>query len=297
MLALACSACATAEEEVPDGPVRPSQYGGASGALGAVGKGGATGSGGTGGVLGASGAAGYGGTFGAAGSSGSGGASGSGGTSESGGTSGTGGSSGGASGSAGTSPDAGAGSGGSGGSGPPGASLFSDDFEAGADKWQAMPAAGWSVIVDGTKAYTQSTLDAQARFAAAGDVGWTDQIVEARVKVLAFTGSSSSYQAAVYARFNVDAHYYVALQSNGDFKIKKYSGGNNTSISSAASGIDVELNKWYTVKLEVVGTSLKAYLDGTPVLNATDSDVKSGGVALGTKNATAVFDDVKVTAP
>jgi pectate lyase len=174
--------------------------------------------------------------------------------------------------------------------------LFFDDFEGTADKWVAQPPDGWSIVTDGTKAYKQGTLDTVARFAAAGNATWRDQVVEAKIKVLAFTGSSSSYQAAVYARFTPDAHYYAAIQSNGDFKIKKLSGGNNTSISSAAT-VDVAVNTWYTVKLEVVGTSLKAYLNGTAVLNATDADVTAGGVGVGTKNATAVFDDVRVTAP
>jgi hypothetical protein len=304
---LACSACATAED-VPDGPVRPSQYGGASGAGasgGALGSGGVSASGGSGGALGSSGNGGAGGTFGASGAtgasgagtngaSGSAGSSGNAGSSGSAGTSGSGGTSGSA-GSAGSSGGAGT-NGASGGSGMPGAQLFFDDFEANADKWQALPAEGWSIVLDGTKVYQQGTLDTQGRFSAAGNVSWRDQVVEAKVKVLAFTGSSSSYQAAVYARFTPDAHYYVALQSNGDFKIKKFSGGNNTSISSAAS-VDVAVNTWYTVKLEVIGTALKAYLNGTAVLNATDADVTAGGVAVGTKNATAAFDDVKVTAP
>ena len=303
-LLIAGSACATAEE-VSDDPVRPSQYGGASGVGGGggVGTGGVSGgvsggNGGAGGVLGssssggsagASGRGGAAGTNGASGSAGTNGASGSG-ASGSGGTAGSAGSSGGSAGTLGTAGT------GAGGSGPPGASLFFDDFEGTTDKWVAQPAEGWSIVTDGTKAYQQGTLDTQARFSAAGDSAWRDQVVEARVKVLAFTGSSSSYQAAVYARFTPDAHYYVAIQSNGDFKIKKYSGGNNTSITSAATG-DVTVNTWYTVKLEVIGTSLKAYLNGSAVLVATDADVTAGGVAVGTKNATAVFDDVKVTAP
>ena len=300
---LASSACATAEE-VPDGPVRPSQFGGASGVSGNAGSGGTFGSGGSGGMLGASGSGGAAGVLGGGGSGGaSGSASGSSGTGGTGGTagsagtsgsSGMAGSSGTTGGSGGTSGAAGTGAGGS--SGTPGAQLFFDDFEASAGKWQALPAEGWSVAVDGSNVYKQGTLDTQQRFSAAGDAGWKDQIVEARVKVLAFTGSSSSYQAAVYARFTPDAHYYAAIQSNGDFKVKKYSGGNNTSITSAAS-VDVAVNTWYTVKLEVVGTSIKAYLNGNAVLTATDSDVTAGGVAVGTKNATAVFDDVKVTAP
>jgi pectate lyase len=153
------------------------------------------------------------------------------------------------------------------------------------------------VVSDGTKVYQQATLDTEFRVSSAGDAGWTDQIVEAKVKVLAFTGSSTSYLAGVFARFkDLDNHYYVALQSNGELKIKKKSAGNNTSISSSATAT-ISPNTWYAIKLAVIGSTLTAYLDGVQVLTATDTEIAAGGVAVGTKNATAEFDDVRVTAP
>ena len=51
------------------------------------------------------------------------------------------------------------------------------------------------------------------------------------------------------------------------------------------------------VRIEVIGTSLKAYLDGVPQVVATDAEIPAGGIAIGTKNATAEFDDVKVWVP
>jgi len=178
--------------------------------------------------------------------------------------------------------------------------LFSDDFEGQASGWVSAPADGWSIVSDDTKVYKQGTLDTVFRVSSAGNVAWTDQIVEARVKVLAFSGQSTSYLAAIYARFkDLDNHYFLAVQSDGNIKIKKSSGGSNSSISSPIGSAPPKLstNTWYKLKLEVVGTALKAYLDGNPVLSATDADIANGGIALGTKNATAEFDDVKVTAP
>ena len=179
-----------------------------------------------------------------------------------------------------------------------GTSVFFDDFESGTDGWVAVPAdGGWSVVSDDTNVYKQSTLDTLFRVSAAGDVGWTDQVVEARIKVLGFQGSGSSYYAAVYGRFkDMDNHYYMSIDSYGKIKIRKKSFGNNTSITSEAPVV-AALNTWYTFKLEILGSSLKAYVDGTPVLVATDADVASGGVAVGTKNASAEFDDVRVSVP
>ena len=195
-----------------------------------------------------------------------------------------------------------AGAGASGSAGASGQVLFSDDFEGQASAWVSVPGDGWAIVADGTNVYRQGTLDTLFRVASAGNVGWTDQIVEARVKVLAFTGQSTSYLAGIYGRFkDLDNHYYLAIQSDGNVKLKKKAGGSNASIGSSATGSSaapkLSTDTWYTLKLEIVGTALKAYLDGTPVWTATDSDIASGGIALATKNATAQFDDVKVTAP
>ena len=51
------------------------------------------------------------------------------------------------------------------------------------------------------------------------------------------------------------------------------------------------------LKLEVVGTSLRAYVNGNLELRANDTSFSSGGMALMTWEATADFDDVVVTAP
>jgi hypothetical protein len=186
-------------------------------------------------------------------------------------------------------------SGGGAGGATPNQSLFTDDFEGSAKNWISAPSDGWSVVSDDTKVFRQGTLDTQFRVSSGGDAAWTDQAVEARVKVLAFTGSSTSYFAGVFARFkDLDNHYFVALQSDGHLKIKKKAGGSSTSVSSQADAT-IQAGIWYTVKLTVKGSTLTAYLDGKQVVTASDSDIPSGGVALGTKNATAEFDDVKVT--
>jgi hypothetical protein len=54
---------------------------------------------------------------------------------------------------------------------------------------------------------------------------------------------------------------------------------------------------WHTLKLEVKGSSLSAYLDGTPQATFTDTTIAAGGIAVITANATAEFDDVRVTLP
>jgi len=49
------------------------------------------------------------------------------------------------------------------------------------------------------------------------------------------------------------------------------------------------------VRLEISGSTLKAYVDGALKDTETDSSLSAGGIAVATVNTTAEFDDIKVT--
>ncbi len=202
----------------------------------------------------------------------------------------------GASGSSGTS-----GSGGSGGSPlPSGELLFSDDFEtSNAEDWIANTTGDWSIVSDGSNVYQLGTLSNNLRVAVAGDGAWTDLVVQAKVKILSFGGQSTSYLVGVYARFtDVDNHYYVALREDGRLAIRRRVAGSNMTIDSAVDA-GIVTDTWYTVRFEVVGSTLSAYLDDdtVPLVTVQDSSLPMGAIGVGSTNATAVFDDVVVTAP
>src|SRR5690606_19313636 len=78
-----------------------------------------------------------------------------------------------------------------------GAVLLSEDFESGTDGWQTNAGGSWSLVSDGSSVYAQSNTDNALRMASAGATGWTDVVVEVRVKVLAFSGTSTSFLAGL----------------------------------------------------------------------------------------------------
>lgn len=285
---LILAACAVAENEA--GPGRPSSGEGGSG--GSAGSAGSAGIAGVAGVLGVGGFGGFGGTQGSGGTSG-GGESGSGGSGVSGG-SGQGGSSGAAGAGLGGAAGA-AGSGGAGGTiGAGGLSttpIFEDDFEMGSDAWTT-EGGEWAVIEDGTQVLAQQSTatGSQLFVAVAGDPSWTDQAVEARVKVVDFLASSTSYFAAIFARYNPDNYYDLVLRSSdGKIAIRK-----NKSTLGNPVDVGIQEGVWYTLKLEVIGSTLRGYLDGQLVVTATDGSIPSGRIAVGTTVTVANFDDVKV---
>jgi hypothetical protein len=177
--------------------------------------------------------------------------------------------------------------------------LLFDDFEDGmADGWLNDPpaAADWAVVTDTTRVYRANTLDNNVRLAVNGDSSWTDQIVEARIKVLSFGAISSAYLAGICGRFQDVSNYYCAvIRSDGRTSLRGRVDGSSTTLSTGST--DLGTNEWHTLRLEAIGTDLTVYLDGTRQAGTSGALIASGGIALITDNATAVFDDVRVTRP
>ena len=180
-------------------PSNPTGGAGGGGAGGAGGAGAITGGAGAGGGSGGSGSS-SGGTAGGA-SAGSGGAS-----------AGSGGASGGRGGSA------SAGSGGANPSGCPGYA-FCDDFEDGdADGWASIGGT-WSVIADGGSVYRGANGSGNA---IAGTATWTDQTVEARVKVTQFGNTKAGFRGGVIARYaNATTFYVFLVDGAGSLRVLK----------------------------------------------------------------------------
>jgi hypothetical protein len=181
--------------------------------------------------------------------------------------------------------------------------LFSDDFESGAGKWITNGPGTATIKTDGSSVYDLSCLMSKVYLAAAGDVSWTDVIVQARVKIISFNGSSSSYYAGICARLEDASNYYcVTLRSDAKVAIRGAIGGSSNSIGSSTS-YGVATGTWYTVQLKVVGSIITASINGVSVLpktgdpTITDSSLPTGGVGLIVDNAEAEFDDVSVTTP
>jgi hypothetical protein len=265
---------------------------GATGTAGNIGTGGTTGSAGSTGVAGTAGsiAPGRGGTTGTAGAAGT--------TAGRGGTTGAAGR-GGTTGSGGTGASAGTTGGGGSGS-----VLFMDDFEAGisSSKWDFGVAGLPPIMMDGTKVVNVTETAGDQKLGAAGMLNWTNYSVEAKVKVLSFSGTSSSDGVAICARLSGPESFYYLLISPSDTKAMKIklNNGSNTSLSSSLDSTGFAVNTWVTLRLDVQGNTLTAYLNGTikGTYTAVDADkiLPMGGIGLMVQRANAVFDDVVVRA-
>jgi len=169
-------------------------------------------------------------------------------------------------------------------------SLLSDTFEDGNSNGWTTSGGSWSVVSDGSQVLRQSGTSGNAR-ALAGQTNWTDYSVQARVKALSFNGSDR-FTAVMARAQSADSYYYLAVRSSNTVQLKKLVGGTSTTLASGS--LTVSAGTWYTLRIEVSGTTLRGYVNGNLVGTASDSQFSSGQAGLATFNASAAFDDVQV---
>ncbi|MDR7280362.1 pectate lyase family protein [Catenuloplanes atrovinosus] len=171
------------------------------------------------------------------------------------------------------------------------AALLTDTFEDGNSNGWSKSGGSWSVVADGSLVYRQTGTGADAR-TYTGEATWTDYSVRARVKPTGFNGSGRT--AGVTARVQSGSAYYgLAVSNAGRIELFKRAGGAPISLGGASAAVTT--GTWYTLTLEVSGSTLRGYLNGALVATATDSTFASGRAGLATSYASASFDDVDVS--
>ena len=172
------------------------------------------------------------------------------------------------------------------------ATLFSDDFEDGNYSGWSKSGGEWSVVVDGSRVFRQSKLDSELARMFAGNSGWTNYSVQARVKPLAFSGSNRFVGIAARAA-GATKMYRLALLNSNRAELQAVNGSQITVIGSTS--LSVSTGTWYTLRIDVSGTTIRGYINGSQFASGSNSMVASGRIGLVTAYATASFDDVLVT--
>lgn len=172
--------------------------------------------------------------------------------------------------------------------------ILQDTFEDGsASDWRTT-STSWSVAQGpGSRVYRQTVAGGDRR-AILSSVDWTNQSIEADVRILNRDTSGTTNFTAIMARYTDDAnYYYVRLRGRDRFDLVKRVGGVEQVIQS--NRIPVSTNTSYRVRLEAVGTRLRAYLNGRLHHIASDSDLSRGSVGLRTYWTRAEYDNVVVS--
>jgi hypothetical protein len=169
-------------------------------------------------------------------------------------------------------------------------------------RWTSVASGAWSVVPPtgvGAKVFKQSdTLNAgtpaRANPAVLRNKNWTNQVVQTRMRAISFDGTDR--WLGVAGRYRDWAnYYYIALRSSNVAQLRKLSNGSIVPLDEAP--FSVGLNTWYTVRLEMNGSTLRGYINDlqTPILEATDTTHASGRPALVMHRTHAEYDDVVAT--
>ncbi|HEX2935405.1 MAG TPA: alpha-L-arabinofuranosidase C-terminal domain-containing protein [Bacteroidales bacterium] len=170
---------------------------------------------------------------------------------------------------------------------PNGKVLYKADFSKVDEKWRRTGQGEWSVHDDILK---QNAI-AQGVTIFMGDTTWTDYTITLKAQKIV---GENGFQI------------YFRNRKNNE-RIRWDLGGYNNSVHQMEIGITsesvnatIEPGRWYDVKLEIRGTSVKGYLDGKLVQEVTDSrsnakslcataarDDKSGDIILKVVNASS----------
>jgi hypothetical protein len=143
----------------------------------------------------------------------------------------------------------------------------------------------------------------------AGQASSTDQTVQARMKVVQFGGTSTSYRAGIVARATDSTNVYVfAIDASGAMRLLQ---GTSSPTGTGATGtcgkviVGAMTGTWYTLQMKISGSGASAlittFLDGTMIHSCQTGTGTLTSGAIGTyiygPNTIAEFDDVKVSTP
>jgi hypothetical protein len=170
-------------------------------------------------------------------------------------------------------------------------SLFSDNFESGSLSAWSKSGGTWAVGTDGSKVAQQSSASSENARLFNGSTSWTDYTVSARVKPVSF-GSGGT--VGLLARASGSTKFYrLALLSGNQVQLQAVSGSSITVLGAASTTIST--GTWYTLSLQVSGSSISGSVNGTQVGSGSSSAISAGRIGLQTLYASASFDDVAVS--
>jgi pectate lyase len=190
------------------------------------------------------------------------------------------------------------------------AMTFTDNFEQGSGNWDLLPFTGpngsFSLVPDETQALKYTVGTTGGVLALVKDAAWHvptgDYFVEARIKPINNTANTSNKQILLIARFQDQAHWYAA-----GLNMQNATASTSVDIYEATAGTPARIggqvkrplvfDVWYTVRFELLGSTLRVYLDGELINTTTDALFTSGKIGLFTMNKSFEIDDVRVGDP
>ena len=144
---------------------------------------------------------------------------------------------------------------------------------------------------------SQTSLTASAR-AFVGRVAENgDMAVEARARLRAFGSGNDPWFGVLLSGDSQSgmSYTYMSLRKSNTVTLRRVSGNQITQLGTAV--FNVTPGTWYRLRLEVVGTRVRGYINGRLVLEAVDQQGFGGAVGMVTYHTQADYDDFRAAVP
>lgn len=167
-----------------------------------------------------------------------------------------------------------------------------DDFEAGELRgWMPLPGSMLAIeSTDRSRVLQQTSRDGDAGAYVAG-MDWTDQSIQADVRVL--ESDDKGWFGMVVRRSDPANYYYVTVRGSKLIQLRRMVDGTFEEIASAP--FTFEGNRFYRLRLEAVGTWLRAYVDGKLLVEARDTTHEHGQAGIQMYKASVEYDNIVIT--
>jgi hypothetical protein len=163
-------------------------------------------------------------------------------------------------------------------------SNFNEDFEIDAIERLS---GSWSIFNDaGRFVLSQGSLTTTARAVVGADTD--NQVIQTALRIRQF-GSGSPWAGLMVRYVDPNNYYYVTVRKTGETSLRKITNGNITVLGSVPT--PVTLAPMMQLRLEVIGTQLRVFVDKALVLERSDGSIARGRSGFVTYRAAASYDD------
>ncbi|OAS14724.1 hypothetical protein [Paenibacillus oryzisoli] len=172
--------------------------------------------------------------------------------------------------------------------------IFYEGFESGVSAWTKHYGL-FSIVTDGgSQVYYGDNLGYGGSKASAGDTSWQNYSVEAKVK--ANSWSSIYGRMGLIARMVDSKNFYYMYYDDHAHTLTLRKLVNDSDSTLGTVALTLSTGVQHSFKLEVSGSSIKAYVNGALKISVTDSTFSQGKIGVYTHIAQAYFDDIYVRA-
>ncbi|HEX2099368.1 MAG TPA: hypothetical protein VHF69_01825, partial [Candidatus Synoicihabitans sp.] len=126
------------------------------------------------------------------------------------------------------------------------------------------------------------------------DTLWSDQVVEADVTLRAVSGNNRFFGVLARHGATPNNYYYLVLRTNNSIELKRIVNNVAANIAPPVTAFPVTVGTTYRLRLEVIGSTLRGYVNDELKIQGTDTSFTLGSAGLLTFFSDVAFDDVHI---